>query len=133
MCISTYSPERLQATAMLSLDAYSNGLLVTKLFWGLWLLLFGYLVLSSGFLPKILGILLMLGCLGYMIDVFGGLLAPGYSDTSVSDYVLLPASVGEIGTCLWLLPVGARQSRKAVSIDWCHVTRYDMRRDQDVR
>lgn len=83
----------------------------TKLFWGLWLLPFGYLVLRSGFLPKILGILLMLGCFGYTIDVFGELLVSRYSDTSVSDYVLLPASVGEIGTCLWLLLVGARQPK----------------------
>ena len=106
---SMYTPEHLQATAKLSLDAYDNGILVTKLFWGLWLLPFGYLVLRSGFLPKILGILLMLGCLGYTIDVLGELLVPRYSDTFISNYVRLPASVGEIGTCLWLLLVGARR------------------------
>ena len=54
---STFTAEHLQATAALSLDAYRNGLLVTKMFWGLWLLPFGYLVLRSGFLPKTLGIL----------------------------------------------------------------------------
>src|SRR5688572_30299006 len=71
---TTYTPGHLQATATLSLDSYRNGVLVAKLFWGLWLLPFGYLVLRSGFLPKILGILLMLGCFGYTIDVFGELL-----------------------------------------------------------
>jgi hypothetical protein len=108
---ATYSAEHLQAAAMQSLEAYGNGLLVTKLFWGLWLLPFGYLVLRSGFLPKVLGLFLMLGCLGYVIDVFGELLVSGYSSTSVPDYVLLPAAVGEIGTCLWLLLVGARQPK----------------------
>lgn len=104
-----FAPEQLQAMAKLSLDAYGNGLLVTKLFWGLWLLPFGYLVLKSGFLPKLLGILLMLGCLGYMVNVFGALVFPHYSDTLVSNYAGLPAAVGEIGTCLWLLLVGARR------------------------
>jgi hypothetical protein len=106
---STFTPEYLQATAMLLLDAYGNGLLVTSLFWGLWLLPFGYLVFKCAVLPKILGILLILGCFGYMIVVFGNLLVPGYSNTSLSKYALLPAAVGEIGTCLWLLFLGVRQ------------------------
>jgi Domain of unknown function (DUF4386) len=105
---TVWAPQQLQAEVLLALGQYRNGLLITKLFWGLWLLPFGYLVLKSGFLPKIFGILLMLGCLGYVVDVFGDLLVPGYADTAISRFVLLPASVGEIGTCLWLLIVGAR-------------------------
>jgi hypothetical protein len=108
-----FTPGQLQATARLSLDAYGNGLLVAHLFWGLWLLPFGYLVLKSGFLPRVLGILLMLGCLGYLVDVFGELLVPHYSDSIVPDYIGLPAAVAEIGTCLWLLLVGARPVRKS--------------------
>lgn len=104
-----FAPDQLQAMAALSLEAYGNGLLVTRLFWGLWLLPFGYLVLKSGFLPKLLGILLMLGCLGYMLNVFGELLVPHYSDTLVSNHAGMPAAIGEIGTCLWLLLVGARR------------------------
>jgi Domain of unknown function (DUF4386) len=103
-----FTVEHLQVTAMLSLEAYGNGLFVAKLFWGLWLLPFGYLVLKSGFLPKILGILLMLGSLGYMVNVFGELLVHGYAQMSVATYASLPASIGEISTCLWLLLVGAR-------------------------
>ena len=106
-----FAPDQLQAMAKLSLEAYGNGLLVTRLFWGLWLLPFGYLVLKCGFLPKLLGILLMAGCLGYMVNVFGELLVPHYSDTSISNYAGLPAAVGEIGTCLWLLLVGARRPK----------------------
>jgi hypothetical protein len=56
-----FTLEQQQSQAMLSLHAYGNGLLVTTLFWGLWLLPFGYLVLRSGFLPKILGVFLILG------------------------------------------------------------------------
>lgn len=101
-------PEHVLDAVRRALDSYSNGLLVTSLFWGLWLFPFGYLVLKSGFLPKLLGLLLMLGCLGYMTDVFGALLVPHYSDLPISNYMLLPAAAGEIGTCLWLLLVGVR-------------------------
>jgi hypothetical protein len=110
-----FAPDQLQAMAKLSLQAYGNGLLVTSLFWGLWLLPFGYLVLKSGFLPKLLGVLLMLGCLGYMVNVFGELLVPHYSDTLVSNYAGIPAAIGEIGTCLWLLLVGARRPKNGAA------------------
>jgi hypothetical protein len=102
-------PQQLQAQVLLALDRYRNGILVTMLFWGLWLFPFGYLVFKSGFLPKILGILLMLGCVGYLIDVFCKLLLPGYADSVVADFVRKPAALGEIGTCLWLLCIGARR------------------------
>lgn len=99
--------EQLQAQVMLSLDAYRNGVLVSKIFWGLWLFPFGYLVFRSGFLPRVLGVLLMMGCVGYLIDVLGNMLAPGYRDTAIAAWVTRPASLGEMGICLWLLLVGA--------------------------
>ncbi len=103
------APERLLAAAKASLDAYGHGLLVTRLFWGLWLFPFGYLVLKSRMLPRFLGVLLVLGGLGYLINVFGELLVPQYSGLRVSGYIGLPAAAGEIGTCLWLLLAGARR------------------------
>jgi hypothetical protein len=53
-------------------------------------------------------VLLVIGGLGYLADVLGTLLLRSYPASSVADYVLLPASFGEIGTCLWLLLVGVR-------------------------
>ena len=64
-------------------------------------------------MPRLLGILLMLGCLGYLVDVFGALLAPGYADSMIAKYVMLPASIGEIGACLWLLLFGVRMPAPA--------------------
>lgn len=93
------------------LRAYDGGLLITSLFWGLWLLPFGYLVTRSGFLPRALGILLLLGGAGYLVEVFGTILAPGYPKTALADVALLPAAAGEIGICLWLLIMGARPRR----------------------
>jgi hypothetical protein len=96
---------------MLSLDAYKEGLRVVQIFWGLWLLPFGYLVFKSGILPRALGILLMLGCFGYLIDFTGRALFPGYAESGIAGFVRLPASLGEIGICLWLLVMGARESK----------------------
>ena len=106
------APAELQSQAMLSLNAYGNGLLVTTLFWGLWLLPFGYLVIRSGLLPKILGVFLVLGGIGYVAQVFWQILVP---NTSFPDIVLLPAAVGEIGICLWLLVVGVRKRQPSAA------------------
>jgi len=107
--LDIFTTEQLHAQVMMSIKAYSNGILVTTIFWGLWLLPFGYLVFRSGFLPRILGILLMIGCFGILIDVFGRLLFPGYAETAISTYFAMSSSFGEIGICLWLLVMGARQ------------------------
>lgn len=93
---------------MLYLDQYDNGMRIVHIFSGLWLFPFGYLVFQSGFLPKILGVLLMLGCFGYLANFLGRTLVPGYAGMGIASYISLPASIGEIGTCLWLLIAGVR-------------------------
>ncbi len=112
--LQALTTDQLHARVMLSLDAYSNGLLVSKIFWGLWLLPFGYLVFKSGFLPRVLGILLMMECFSYLIDFFGRALFPGYTVTAIASFVTLPASFAEIGTCLWLLIMGASEPTRSV-------------------
>lgn len=101
------STEQIQSQVMLYLDQYNNGMRIVHIFSGLWLLPFGYLVYKSGFLPKILGILLMLGCFGYLINFIGHTLISNYPQLGISSIISLPASIGEIGTCLWLLIMGA--------------------------
>lgn len=106
------SPGQIQSQALLSLAAYRNGLLLTSMFWGLWLLPFGYLVIRSGFLPKLLGVFLVLGGVGYVAQVLTTILA---ADANFPDAVLFAAAIGEIGICLWLLVVGVRSPRPASS------------------
>lgn len=106
--LSIYSNEQLQSKVMFYLNQYDNGILIVTVFWGLWLLPFGYLVYKSGFLPKILGMFLMLGCLGYLINLSGNVLFKNYSEIGISKIVSLPASIGEIGICLYLLIVGVK-------------------------
>ena len=101
--------DQLQNEVMLSLNAYSSGIRATTIFWGLWLLPFGYLVIKSGFLPRILGILLIIGCFGILAGLFGSTLFPGYAETAISTFFEMSSSFGEIGICLWLLIFGVRK------------------------
>lgn len=107
--LKVFTNEQLQAQVLMYLNNYDNGNLIASVFWGLWLFPFGFLVFKSGFLPKIFGVFLMLGCLGYLVNFTGQTVIPDYSKNSVSFYISLPASIGEIGICLWLLIMGARE------------------------
>ncbi|MEM9647429.1 MAG: DUF4386 domain-containing protein [Bacteroidota bacterium] len=110
--LEVYSAAQIQAQVILAFNSYFKGILVSQIFWGLWLFPFGYLVFKSGFLPKILGLFLMVGSVGYFIDFIGRVLYPDYNALWISDYITIPASIGELGTCLWLLIMGIKTPTK---------------------
>lgn len=91
---------------MLYLEQYHNGMRIVHIFSGLWLFPFGWLVFKSGFLPKVLGLLLIVGGSGYLVNFLGNTLVSDYSSLGISSYIALPASIGEIGICVWLIIVG---------------------------
>ena len=105
------SASQIQAQVMFLIDSYYNGFQLSQIFWGLWLFPFGFLVFKSGFLPKILGIFLMLGCIGYLFDTIGSMLISNYHDLFKTRLIILPASIGEIGICLWLLIIGIKRKK----------------------
>lgn len=109
---ASLAPEARSAAVAAALAAYRSGLLFTSLFWGLWLAPFGYLAMRARALPRLLGGLLLLGCLGYLVDGFGTLLAPAYPGSALSRIALLPPALGELGTCLWLLAFGVRHHQQ---------------------
>lgn len=106
--LKLFTQQQLNFEVMSLLESYDNGNKVVYIFWGLWLFPFGYLVYRSGFLPKFFGIMLMLGCFGYLIDFMGYFLFEGYGKTLFATIVGIPSSIGEIGICLWLLIVGIK-------------------------
>jgi hypothetical protein len=91
---------------MQQLSQYDSGILVSLFFWGSWLLPLGYLIYKSGFSPKLLGILLIAGGLGHLINFFGNTLFIHYGELGVSKYIKLLPAVAEMGTCAWLLFAG---------------------------
>jgi hypothetical protein len=79
---------------------------VGALFFGLWLIPMGWCVLRSGWMPRVLGWVLVGGGIGYVLSPFVGYLAPGAS--VVSDVLTVPATVGEIWMVGYLLIRGVR-------------------------
>ena len=100
-----FTSAQLQAQAMHFLDMRQDGILVAQVFWGLWLLPLGFLVFRSGFLPKLLGILLMIGGAGYVIDCATQLLHPGLATIGQFTFV------GELLFPMWLLFKGVNVVR----------------------
>ena len=100
--------EQVGAAIMDGLARYQAGLQVAQLFWGLWLFPLGFLIWRSRRLPRLLGAFLMLGCVGYLVNVFGTTLFAGYPGSPLAGLATRPGAIGEIGTCLWLLVMGAR-------------------------
>lgn len=95
------SPGDRQDTTMFLLKMNGYGVAVVKVFWGLWLVPLGQLVYRSNYIPKALGILLIIGGVGYVLDTLIFLLWPEYRG-AVAQFALLH-SLGEILMILWLL------------------------------
>jgi hypothetical protein len=92
---------QLESLAKVLLDLHGHGLLVAEVFWGLWLIPFGVLVKRSGFLPPILGVLLIVNGCAYFATFLTGLLLPAYS-RAVHNWALIP-ELGELFIMVWLL------------------------------
>jgi hypothetical protein len=98
-------PQR-DALAMLFLRLHHQQVLAAETLWGLWLFPLAILVLRSGFLPRFLGVWLIVNGCAYLSTSLTGLLWPQYLER-VSN-VTFPALLGEVALMLWLLIVGAR-------------------------
>jgi len=112
--LTIFAPDQLQALVMLFLNAHESVVLIWGLFFSLHLFVFGYLVYKSGYLPKFLGILLLIVAFCYLIQDFGNMLFPRHKAlfTSIGSLAFL-----EIVFPLWLLikGVNVEQWQKRVS------------------
>jgi hypothetical protein len=98
-------PQR-DALAMLFLRLHGQGIFMNEIFWGIWLFPFGLLVMKSGFLPRILGVWLILNCFAYLALSLTALLFPPYYDAAFR--FSTPVLFGELAITLWLLIKGAK-------------------------
>ena len=97
-------PQR-DTLAMFFLRLHSQGISIDEIFWGLWLFPFGLLVFRSGFLPRWLGVWLMINCFAYVVLSVIGFFFPTYNDKAF--LYLQPVLLGEIAIMLYLLIRGA--------------------------
>jgi hypothetical protein len=100
--LKTFSPAELTALAFLSLRLYGYGSGIAFVFYGVGSILLGYLIFRSGYLPKVLGVLLAISGLGFVTRSFLLVLAPAYASSAL----LVPTVVAGLALTLWLLVRG---------------------------
>jgi hypothetical protein len=107
--LTVFNKDQLDALGMLFVRLHFQGIVINELFWGLWLLPFGVLVYKSRFLPRILGVWLIVNCFAYVIISLTGIFAPRNYERVFT--MSQPALFGEIAIMLWLLIRGANVKR----------------------
>ncbi len=110
--LKVFQADQLQALAMFFLNLHHNGYWIAQIFFGAWLFPLGYLVFKSGFLPRILGIVMMIHCVGWLMTFLEFFLFPGFE---VMHYLTYPLGfISEFGLTLWLLIMGAKDQKPAL-------------------
>jgi Domain of unknown function (DUF4386) len=104
--LAVIGPKQLGALATLFVALHGQGLQLAEIFWGLWLFPFGLLIIRCGFIPKALGVLVLIAGTGYLISASVSLMVPYYaSHVGIFTGVL---ELGEPAIILWLLIWGAK-------------------------
>lgn len=104
--LKAFEPQQLHALAYVSLRVHSLGYGASLLFFGFCCVLFGDLIRRSGYLPRIIGVLLVIGGLGYIAFSLAQMLAPAFAARFLFPWLMLPAVPAELGLCLWLIVKG---------------------------
>ena len=99
-----------QVMALAALDSFGAGFLLALVLFGGHLLVLGFLLHRSRYVPRVLGVLLVAAGVGYVADSLAGLLLADHGGL-VSAVLLTPAVVGELGLTAWLLLRGVRVPR----------------------
>jgi len=107
--LTVFDTAQLNALGMLFVRLHFQGIFIDELFWGVWLFPFGLLVYRSGFLPRFIGVWLMINCFGYVaLSVIALFFQPYYN---AAFKMLQPVLFGELVMMLWLLIKGAKMPR----------------------
>lgn len=103
--LAEFETGQLHAQVMLFLNAFSYGWVIGLLFFSLSFFILGYLVMKSDYIPKIIGILLIITPIGYLIDCFGDFLLSDYNAN-----IKMFTFIGELVFMFWLLIKGGKVS-----------------------
>ena len=109
--LKVFQADQLQSLAMFFLDLHHNGYWIAQIFFGAWLFPLGYLVYKSGFLRRILGIVMMTHFVGWTMTSLLFFLFPGFTAITYVTYPL--GFISEFGLTLWLLIKGAKEQKPA--------------------
>jgi len=108
--LRAFDQRQLQSLAYLSLQLHGKGYGISLIFFGLGCGILGYLVYRSGYLPRFIGVLLVIAGVGYMLNSFAGIVLPQLA-ASAFPWTLLPGFFAEIALGLWLLLKGVNAAK----------------------
>jgi len=108
--LKAFQPEQLYALAYLAIRSHGQGFGVALIFFGCFCVVAGYLIFRSEYFPKALGVLFQIAGLCYLVNSFALILAPSFVDR-LFPAILLPAFIGELSFCLWLLVKGVNMEK----------------------
>jgi len=111
---SVFDTPQLDALALGSLGLLDRGVGALSAYWGLWLVPFGLLVYRSGFIPRLLGVFLLVAACAYLVSSATYFLFPAYYRTVFWGAAPL-YGLGEVGIIGWLLIKGARETTSAAT------------------
>ena len=112
--LTVFDKAQREALGMFFIRLHNQGIFIDELFWGLWLFPFGLLVFRSGFIPRFIGVWLMINCFGYVALSVIALFFPTYYAAAFR--YSQPVLFGELVVMLWLLIKGARVQPSAVPV-----------------
>ncbi len=111
--LTGFDTDQVNALALFFLDfAYNTGVSVGLVFFGIHIFLIGYLLFTSRYVPRILGVLLIAAAFGYIADSLGKFLLSNY-DAIFTAVLFAPGVVGEFSLTLWLLMKGVKVQQTA--------------------
>ncbi|MDH3326685.1 MAG: DUF4386 domain-containing protein [Gammaproteobacteria bacterium] len=99
--LAAFNTDQIHSLVSMLLQLHELGIQIASIFWGLWLFPMGYLVFKSGFLPKVIGLLLIVAGCGYFADAFISFIFPEFN-IKFSEFLFL----GEVLISFWLLIKG---------------------------
>ena len=108
--LKAFDPQQLQVLSYVAVKAHTYGFGIGLIFFGFECLIDGYLIFKSGFLPRVLGIMIFIAGLCYLINSFSLILFPAISDL-IFQVIIIPTFIGELSMCLWLLVKGVNVAK----------------------
>src|SRR5438067_5946942 len=103
--LSVFDKPQRDALGMFFIKLHTQGIFIDEIFWGVWLFPFGWLVFRSGFLPRFLGVWLILACFGWVSLSAIAIFSPAYYEAAFR--WLQPVFFAELAFMLWVLIRGA--------------------------
>ncbi len=105
--LPVFGADQLHSLVLLFFNGYNYGFILGLFFFGFHLGILGYLVYKSGFIPRILGVLLYLAALGFLVNSVGKILSPNFPEIIWTVFTL-PMFIGELSIMVWLVFKGGK-------------------------